>query len=302
MKTFISIIFFFLAFYIPLSAQQVLTKTAKNFPKISFSVGKSSENTLTKGKDAEVIGTFPSSDTVKNSWLTNAYAEIKMKSDLNRWSIGLLTELHKNTLIEKKQNVFQNGISFEKVFSTRDSIGLATTEFPLSITVKNSNDKIKKNDVIQIIGGISFNRLTGPSILKTKTFFPQYGSFISKVICFSHNHNLGFAYLGYDENVLLGQLDFEFNTYLLPVLSYKWTNKLDLFKFQFAYKGRTQLLGKTDLDLKSLITFQVGINIAFDKKNSIGISYDWVRGSDPLIGLQNQSYQALTAKIKFTIN
>jgi hypothetical protein len=70
-----------------------------------------------------------------------------------------------------------------------------------------------------------------------------------------------------------------------------------------SYKGRTELLGSTNMDLKRLIDFQVGINLSFGPKdaNTFGIAYDLIQGANPLSGLRDQQYQTLTAKVKFTI-
>jgi hypothetical protein len=128
---------------------------------------------------------------------------------------------------------------------------------------------------------------------------------IGKVFQFSHDHNVGVAYLGEDEEVLLGMVDFELNAFLVPWLVDKWTKGryVDLFKAQFSYKGRMELFGTTDLDLNSFIDLQLGINIALDEQanNTIGIAYDWIQGANPLEGLADQKYETLTAKVKFKI-
>src|SRR5687767_4845067 len=72
--------------------------------ELNLTVGKSTDNSYTKGKEAEIMGTFPDSANAKNAWLTNAFAELALKTP-KRWSYGLLAEVHRNTLIKKKQDV-----------------------------------------------------------------------------------------------------------------------------------------------------------------------------------------------------
>jgi hypothetical protein len=302
MKALISFIFLSFFWTAPGFSQKLTLHHKKDSIRFSLNIGKSSDNTFTKGEGAEISGIFPKSDTVKNSWLTNSFIEIGIVTDNSRWGFGLVGEIHKNTLIEKEQNVRQYGLSIIKILSIVDETTKASIyEIPISLSMKNSDDLIKEKRTFQIIGGLTFNRFTGPPILRTQTQFPKLSSGFGKIIGFSHNHNIGFAYLGADENVLLGQFDFEFNTYILPWLSDKWIDKTDLFKLQFTYKGRVPILGETDLDLNNYLGIQAGINLAFDKKNSIELAYAWVQGADPLKGLDNQNYKTITAKIKIAL-
>lgn len=296
----------FLLFFIcisPVFAQNITLLHKRDSVRLSLNIGKSSDNTYTKGKGAEISGTFPKNDTIDNSWLTNSFIEIGFVSDSSQWSLGFVGEIHKNTLIKEEQDVRQYGISVSKVIVAKRDNKTKASDFdiPVSLSLKNSEDFIKETKTFQVIGGVTFNHFTAPSILKTQSQFPKIGSGLGKVIGFSHNHNIGFAYLGADENVLLGQFDFEFNTYIFPALSDKWIDKTDLFRLQFSYKGRTPLFDETELDLNNQISLQAGINLAFDKKNSIELAYNWIQGADPLKGLDNQKYETITAKVKIAL-
>ncbi|GCC53504.1 hypothetical protein SanaruYs_37490 [Chryseotalea sanaruensis] len=268
-----------------------------------LTIAKASDNDFTKGKPAEFIGTFPSSDTVSNSWLTNALIETSLGTAISRWSFGLTAELHRNTLIEKKQDVRQLGISMGKVIVLqRQSIGSSSFEMPLTLNFKNSEDKIKDKEELQAILGLSFDRLVGVQILRTKSLFPAYGKRLAQVLMFSHDHNFGLAYLG-DGKAVLGQFDFEFNLFFLPILSDLLVDRYDLFKAQFTYNGRSEFINEVDRDLDTQFNFQVGINLPFgsDNQNSLGIAHDWIKGADPLKGLDDQQYRTLTVKAKIII-
>lgn len=271
--------------------------------RVELILGKSSDNDFTKGKEAEIVGTFPESDTLENSWLANAYLQLGLSSDSSRWSFGLTAEIHRNTLIEKGQDVRQFGISVGKVLVlSRSAIGASNFDQPLNLSVKHSEDKVKDTKEVQAIFGTTFQRFVGPQVLKTQSLFPAYSSKFAKAFMFSHNHNVGLAYLDEDD-VLLGQFDFEFNLFFLPVLSDKWIGKVDFFKAQFTYKGRTEFFGNAERDLNSQLNFQVGLNYPFgkDDANSVGVAYDWISGADPLKGLDNQDYNTITIKTKLAL-
>ena len=268
-----------------------------------ISIAKASDNDFTKGKPAEFIGTFPSSSTVENNWLANAFLETSFSTAYSRWSFGLIAELHRNTLIEKEQNVRQFGLSVGKIFRLKStSIGASAFDMPLTLNIKKSEDLIKDVNELQAILGLSFDKFIGPQILKTKSLFPSYEKGMAKAIMFSHDHNLGLAYLG-EDNVLLGQFDFELNLFFLPILSEIWVDRPDFFKAQFTYNSRTSLVGDSQRDLNSQYNFQLGINLPFgsDSQNSLGVAHDWLNGADPLKGLENQHFRTITVKAKIIL-
>ncbi|MEM9649918.1 MAG: hypothetical protein AAF969_15675 [Bacteroidota bacterium] len=300
MKALFSLVFSLLVFSSLIG--QKTWKHDRDTVRVSLKLGKASDNTFTKSQGAEVTGTFPANDTIDNSWLTNAYLELGLKTDSTGLEIGLVGELHRNTLIEKEQNVRQFGFNITKTFKTKDDrTNVSNEEFPTTLSLKSSEDLIKDTNTFQVILGASYNRFKGLSFLRTQTQFPRIDRGLGQFIGFSHNHNIGFTYLGRDENVFLGQFDFEFNTFLFPALSDTWIDKTDLFKLQFIYRGRTQMFGDTELDLDSYLSLQTGINLAFDKKNSIEVGYAWISGADPLKGLDNQDYQSLIVKVKVAV-
>ncbi|MDR7127685.1 hypothetical protein J2X69_000013 [Algoriphagus sp. 4150] len=302
-----NILFITLAFTVLLSISSTSAQSHQNQPRDSvifkLTIAKASDNDFTKGQSAEFIGTFPSSDTVSNSWLTNAFIETSVGTAISRWSFGLTAELHRNTLIEKKQDVRQFGVSVGKVFVLqREPIGSSSLEMPVTLNFKKSEDKIKDTEELQAILGLSFDRYVGAQVFRTKSLFPAYGKGLPQVFMFSHNHNFGLAYLG-GENAVLGQFDFEFNLFLLPILSDLWVERFDLFKAQFSYNGRNEFIGDANRDLNSQFNFQVGINLPFgsDDQNSLGIAHDWINGADPLKGLDDQQYRTLSVKAKIII-
>ena len=260
-----------------------------------FVIGQSSDNALTRVQEAGVLGTFPVADSLKNSWLTNVFLEIGFETDSSAFSLGLVYELHKNTLISKTQDVRQLGLSLGKDFYSSNA------HFPVSLSLKYSDNKAGNSESFQLITGFTYALWIGPPYLRTQTLFPAYQSPVGKILRFEHNHNLGFAYMTGDDKLALGQFDFKFEVFLLPMLSDVLFNKLDLFKFQFLYSARTRLWGDTNTDLNNLLDFQIGISCSFDKNNSIGLAYDWIRGADPLKGLSNQKYDtfAIKTKLKF---
>jgi hypothetical protein len=258
-------------------------------------IGQSSDNTFTKGQEAGILATFPASDSLQNNWLANVFIELVLESDSSKFSLGLVGELHKNTLISKIQDVRQIGLSAGKDFY------ISNAHIPVSLTLKYSDNKISNSKNFQLIVGFTYARWVGTPYLRTQTPFPSYKSALGKILRFEHNHNLGFAYLGGDDKLAVGQFDFNFDVYFLPMLSDILFNRLDLFKFQFLYSAGARLWGDTNMDLNNLLDFQIGINCPFDKNNSIGLAYDWIQGADPLKGLNNQKYSTFAIKTKLKL-
>jgi hypothetical protein len=283
-----------------LSSVQLLAQKKGFF----LTVGKSSDNSFTKGKEAEVIGTFPDSTDIR-SWLTNAFIEFGYKTN-SKLKFGLTGEIHRNSLIDKPQYVEQFGVSGEySIITSKDETETAKAEIPLTLSIENSHDRLSKETALQIFATASFNKYTGTSLLRSRTSVPSLKSGLAHLFQFSQAHSLGLAMVAEDQTILLGTLDLEANVFLFPRLVDRWTNQkyVDLFRIQLSYQGRTRFAGESNLDLNALIDLQCGINIRLgdDGNNTLGIAYDWIRGANPFEGLANQRYETLTAKVKFSI-
>ncbi|HYC86243.1 MAG TPA: hypothetical protein VEB86_13515, partial [Chryseosolibacter sp.] len=105
--------------------------------QFNLQIGQSSDNTFTKGKDAEFQITDPADDAIQDSWLVNSYLETGYKFNDETMSVGLTGEIHRNTLVAKKQHVEQLGLS--GVFSLSNSD--ASKIYGISLAAKYSNDK-----------------------------------------------------------------------------------------------------------------------------------------------------------------
>ncbi len=270
--------------------------------KLKITIGKSTDNELTKSKPAEIVGTFPAADSVDNSWMVNGFVEWGVTTAKTRVSIALSAEMHRNTLIAKKQDVRQAGFTAGKVFGFKDKKPGNILDWPMTLMFRNSQDKVKDTEEMQIIWGNSFQLFRGVQILKTNSLFPAPSTTVANYAMFEHDHNIGLIALP-GEEVLLSNIDFQFNVYLLPKLSEKVIKKYELLKFSYSIKARSELDGNLDRDLQPLVNYQLGFNVPFGEGNnsSIGIAYDWIKGADPLKGLDNQEYQTISFKAKLVL-
>lgn len=269
--------------------------------KLSLNIGESTTNSLTKNKPAQVVATFPESDSLKDSWLMDAFIELKLNNLLKYGNLGFFTEFHKNNLIGKEQDIYQLGLSVENDFPFYDKSNQLFFRIISNSNIKYSNNIFKKKEEFQGNIGFSFSleKTKHLRFLQTNTRLININSLMAKFFTLSHNHNLGLGYIGGNENVLLGDASFDLSIFPLS----GFTNKIkqpELIRLNWSINARTPLLGNTNIDLNTLNYLSVGLNYALNK-SSIGISYSWQKGANPYTRLENQEFKTLSAKFKITI-
>lgn len=279
---------------------------------ISVNIGESTTNKLTKAKPAQILATFPDNDSIDDSWLVNGYLEIKLDSiGEGNYSIGILSELHKNNLISKEQDVRQFGISFEKDFLFQTTVKnyegkLEKVNFARLIsnaTFKRSNNLIDDEKSLMANLGFSFSleRSKNFRFLQPNTRLININSRLGKLLTIKHNHNFGISYIGGDDDVLLGDLSFDLNLYPLSGVMYSLIKQPDFFQLQYNINWRDEIIGETNRDLNTLHTFSTGVNYQINEKSSLGISYSFQDGANPYTELENQSFETLSAKLRLVI-
>lgn len=278
---------------------------------ISVSIGESTTNKLTKNKSAQILATFPKNDSIDNSWLVNGYLEMKLDSiGVSNYSIGILSEIHKNNLISKEQDIRQFGLSLEKDFLIQEEIisydgepeKAIKARFITNLTLKLSNNLFKKEKSFLLNLGTSFSleRSEKWRFLQVNTRLINIDKGFGKILTFKHNHNFGISYIGGDDKVLLG--DAAFTLHLFPFSGLM--NKIeqpDFFQMQYTINGRTEIIGDTDKDLNTLHIFSFGFNYKINKKSSVGIAYGFQEGANPYTALANQQFDTISAKLRLVI-
>lgn len=270
--------------------------------KVSINIGESTTNSLTKNKPAQVIATFPESETIKNSWLVDGFTELKLNDVFKNYHIGILSELHKNNLTSKEQDVLQFGLTIEKDYLFKDSKGQTSFRIISGLNIKYANNKIKEKQELQGNLGLtlSLEKSRKLRFLQPNTPLIRITDSFAYLFTLLHNHNIGVGYIGGDENVLLGDASFEFTLFPLSRIT-NMIEQPELFQLNWSINGRTPLLGETDIDLNALQTFSAGFSYEFNDKSSVGISYSWQKGANPYTRLENQEFKTLSAKLKLTI-
>lgn len=291
----------------------VLTITFNVFgQKRSFYIGESTTNKLTKNKPAQILATFPRNDSIDNSWLVNGYFEFKFNWNEEALSFGILTEIHKNNLITKEQDIRQLGVSLEKDFTifkrTKDTDEniekLTHSRFITNATLKYSNNLIKEEKALIANFGASFS-LEGAGqkwrFLQTNTRLINIDKdFFAYIFTLKHNHNLGFTYLGGNDNVILLDTSFSIDFFLLSRLM-NTINQPDFFQIQYSLNARSIISGNTKKDLDTLHKLSAGFNYKINDNSSVGISYSYQDGANPYTALEDQRFQTLSAKLKLVI-
>jgi hypothetical protein len=278
---------------------------------ISVSIGESTTNKLTKDKSAQILATFPKNYSIDNSWLVNGYLEVKLDSvGKQNYSIGILSEIHKNNLISKEQDIRQFGISIEKDFLIKKQItnydgeieNATKSRFITNATFKISNNLIKKEKAFIANFGTSFSleRSKKLRFLQTNTRLINIDKGFGKILTIKHNHNFGFSYLGGKDKVLLVDASFSINIFPLSGLMNK-IEQPDFFQIQYNINARTEIIGDTEKDLNTLHTLSAGINYKINKKSSIGIDYGFQDGANPYTALEDQRFETISAKLRLVI-
>lgn len=269
---------------------------------LSVNIGKSTTNSLTKSKSAQVIATFPENDTLKNSWLLDGFIELKINNAFNNYNFGVLSEFHKNNLTGKEQDVMQFGLTAEKDYLLIDSDDKLFFRIITSANAKYSNNRIKEKEEFQGNVGITLSLEKSDKLrfLQPSTRLIKINSFFAYIFTLSHNHNVGLGYIGGDEDILLGDAAFELAIYPFSRLSNKFKQP-ELFQLKYNIKSSTPIAGKTDIDINPLQSISAGFSYKINDKSSVGISYSWQEGANPYTRLEDHEFELLSAKLKLTI-
>lgn len=279
--------------------------------EISVNVGQATDNDYTKGEPAKFMYTNPS-DTTESSYQIQGFVELGLKwlrpTNNNDYALHLGAELHKNTLIDKEQDVSQyglNGLWIKKYF---DDAGTQVRQLNTSLNIKYSEDREIEEESIQILASSTYygtlNRHIGSC---ARSFFTPDLLLGGDVIQLDTDHNIGLAYLnqGNDEYMFFAQSFFETNFYLFPdFMNTTFNNPRTIF-LTGSWNGRLNFENKTANSTKALYKLAGGIDIntyglirqistnAHADNNKLTLTYEYVHGADPLKGFQDQAYQQI---------
>ena len=283
----------------------------------SMKTGQSSDSEVTRSQPAKAIATFPR-DTTNSSYSINGFLEFGFNFPDNnqpKRSISLILEQHKNTLIAKEQDVFQIGVQWQEIFFFDRS-----TEYKpkLSLSLKHTKDNINDKRGLQILGYLSLYPANAngenfwDALLQNDFVHPGNererdlnGEFPwSDIIQIGSTHSLGIEHLNYES---LSLLHFAYNLELYPFsgLLYQLIGQYQLLRLDLGADFRTKI-GYSDSTLftGNSIKGAIGLNVFLDEesKQSIGVSYSYQEGGDPLKGLADQAFSQLSISAIFSLD
>ena len=286
----------------------------KGWAQPSVTIGQASDNTFTQGEPAKFLYTNPS-DTSRSSWLTQGFldAGYQFRMGIDHFmKVSVNYEIQKNTLIAKKQDVRQLGVTLNYVREFLDDNGIAKSRFNPTFTIKNSNDKEKEEEGMQYILGITHfaaNNGTMASTLKS-ILTPGLLLNVKGVLAFESNYVVGYSGSKADKGKLIfiygtGKL----NMYLAPEWFQKSLNNPRSIFFYGGWTGRASVENQINAETNNPSSIGAGFDIsllslaqainprATASQNKFVIKYEWISGADPLKGLQNQEYTQLSINL-----
>lgn len=305
--------------------------------KLGLTIAQGSENTYTQSLPAKFVATFPDNPEVDDTFTINGSVSLdvfKGYKENSPFKASLVFEKHKNTLIEKEQDVTQIGARIE--FLLRQGGELYPTWYHIpSFSIKQSNDRINDKRGLQYLAYYSigkptkFKKFKLLNTLRPNVIYPsdkrnnlsldiddkdtitvkeyeqkkKEGLKInwSKLdfadfLQFRHNHAIGVEHLEYEN---LTMMNFSFNVQLYPFsgLLYSAFKKYGVLELKYAVTHREELSSSdTSLFVGTYLNRGAAINIKFDDegKKIITIGYDHFQGGNPLKGLADNDYGQFT--------
>jgi hypothetical protein len=267
-----------------------------------FTVRQSFQSKNDKAESA--ILTFTKPKEKDESWLLNAAIGFNLLKNSNSvLSVDPYFEYHKNTLIDKKQDNWQAGVSSEWQSSDLSKRNWS----PIFITsIKFNEDKIKKNTSFQ--GSIYLTPLFKGKAKDPKYFWiPNNTSDFGKVFQFSYSPYLGFE----NENRLKTEKDSSSGNIYRAY--FRVTSTISLFPKNDKLKGKIEFCidwqyrfnfyeNVKDLTKSEHKYLTTSFNYTFfrtdDDKKSAKIGFDYTNGENPAKNFEQQSFYAISLKIK----
>lgn len=255
-------------------------------------------------KAEPAVFTFTKPKQNDESWLLNAAVGYNLlKSSVTVLTVDPYFEYHKNTLIDKKQDNWQAGVSTE--WQMRDLSEQIWSPIWIS-AVKYNEDRIKQTTSFQ--GNIYFTPLFKGKGLKPKYFWiPNNASNFGELFQFIYSPYLGFE----NENRIRTQNESSSGSIYRAL--FRLTSAITLFpkseklceKFEFTidWQYRNNFEETVDSLTDSEHTFlTMSFNYAFfsaeDGKKVAKIGIDYTNGENPTKNFEQQSFYAVNIKVK----
>lgn len=267
-----------------------------------ISLRKSFQSKNDKAEPA--IITYSNPKEKESSWLLNGALGINLLPKTKEViTLSPYIEYHRNTLIDKEQDNFQTGLSFE--WQTSDISSKGWTPILIS-SIKYNNDFIK--DISSLQGNLYFTPLFKGKGLDAKYFWlPNTTVNFGKLFQFVYTPYIGLENenrLETDDGLDKGNI---YRTYIRISSNILLFPKNKQLKNRFEFNVDWQYRYNFSENVQSLTTdehlyFTSSFNYIFfktdDDKKSAKIGIDYVNGENPTKNFEDQSFYAISLKIK----
>lgn len=310
---------------------------AQNNWEKGITIGQSSDNSYTKSLPAQFISTYPSDSDIDDSHSINGFIDLnfyKGSKGSPNIKFSIFYERHKNTLIDKEQDLYQFGVGMDNSFSLPS--GSTTPVFILTnISIRKSEDRIEKKKGLQYLAYTSFtwskksknnfinflmpkntypgNKRTnikptdskkeGAKRLKENRVVNWNELNVSDFIQIKHDHSLGIEQISY-EDLTLFSASFNIDVYPLSGLLYSAFGKYQILKLHYAVTSRKKINEYNgDLFIGNLVKKGVSLNYKVDNKDKtvFSLGYEYSSGGNPLKGLKDNTFRQLTIGAKVNL-
>ncbi len=249
-------------------------------------------------------GTYTNPANTPESWLIDAAIGIQVLEAKNAViTLSPYYEIHRNTLIDKVQNNWQAGLAFE--WHTQN-----IKEHNWTPVIIGSSKYYEDN--VQSVNSLQGNIYATPQFkgraFKTAYFWiPNIRSRFGKILEFTYSPYIGFE----NENRIATEeatdqgdiyrvaLRVTSSIMLLPGIE-KWHEK---FEFTLDWQYRNSFSENVEsLEKRTHEYFSAGFNVILfslnDGNRNAKIGIDYIKGEDPTKNFDEQSYYAITLKVK----
>ncbi len=269
----------------------------------NFTLRKSFTSANSKAKAAVITYTNPKDK--KESWLLNAALGLNILTPKKEIiALSPYIEYHRNTLVDEEQNNWQTGLALE--WQTRDLVLKKWS--PILIGSTKYNQDIK-NEVNSLQGNLYATAIFKGYNLDYKHFYipnniVNFGKLFQFVytpyVGLENENRLKTETISEEGNIYRAYLRVTSSIVLFPI-SEKWCDKIELVTdWQYRYNFSENV---DELTTEDHNYFSAGMNYIFftteNGSKSAKIGVDYVHGENPSKNFEDQSYYAITLKVKF---
>ena len=261
-----------------------------------------------KNEPAIVYFNFQDNDTTNDTFVADAALGLTFEDIIcDGLSLSIVGEWHRNTQIKKKRHVQQLGVSLKKPFDFQNN-----SNFTLEL---NANGKYS-HDLRASEGagetGI-YSAYINPywsgnlpsgflDYLRPGAIMPDASDRFANILQYEYLIGAGLEWLKHNE-LFIGNFNCQLIVYPASAAFQSVLNQTEFIKLQASVTERTKHTNADGLEVSGfLFILQLGIQYMLPNDHgSIGLSFDYVEGANPLVAQLEQKYHQVTFKTKLSL-